>query len=291
MMAGVSDEPGVTAVTDELYAGAPAAFVGRRDELAKLARASGDRELAAQIKALRRPSVGAWYLNVASRAGLLSLRELMSLGEELRQAQALGDFAALRVLAGRTVPLVTRVLHDLTAHLAQVGVAVSASGLDEVRSTLAAALADSEVAAQLSAGRLDRPHTYGGFGEIDPATLPWSGTPAESARPGGDVGESRQVRPAGGRSADQQAALRAQAREVARREVLDAERALADLGGRRAVAEAAFETARARLARLAAELDAAQGAADAAGLVLAELATQEQALTARIDKARGTLRS
>lgn len=246
MLAGVSDEPGVTAVTDELYAGAPAAFVGRRDELAKQARASGDRELAAQIKALRRPGVGAWYLNVASRAGLLSLRDLMSLGADLRQAQALGDFVALRALAGRTAPLVSRVLRDLTAHLAHLGVAVSPSGLDEVRSTLAAALADPEVAAQLSAGRLDRPHTYGGFGEIDPATLPWSVTSAGTERPVGDVGESRDVRPAGGRSTDQQAARRlAQAQKVARREVLDAEQALADLGGRRAVAVAAFETARA----------------------------------------------
>lgn len=66
----MTDVPGLDTAIEELYAGYPAAFVARRDELAKQARASGDRSLAAAIKALRRPTVGSWYLNVASRAGL-----------------------------------------------------------------------------------------------------------------------------------------------------------------------------------------------------------------------------
>ena len=84
----------------------PSDFVARRDELAKQARGDGDRELAAAIKALRRPTVGAWYVNLASRAGLTSLRELLDLGRELRETQAAGDFAALRDLAARRGPLV-----------------------------------------------------------------------------------------------------------------------------------------------------------------------------------------
>lgn len=60
MMSDVSALPGFEAITDELYEGSPAAFVARRDELAKQARSSGDRVLATAIKALRRPTVGAW---------------------------------------------------------------------------------------------------------------------------------------------------------------------------------------------------------------------------------------
>ena len=48
------------ATSDELYASAPTEFVARRDALAAEARAAGDRGLAAALKALRRPSVGAW---------------------------------------------------------------------------------------------------------------------------------------------------------------------------------------------------------------------------------------
>ena len=106
---------------DALYAGPPAEFVAGRDALAAQARAAGDRAEATRIKALRRPTIGAWYLNRAARDDLTSLRELLTLGTELRQAQAGGDFAALRELAARRGPLVGRVVRDLTAHLAQLG--------------------------------------------------------------------------------------------------------------------------------------------------------------------------
>ncbi len=79
-MVGMTEAQGLDAVSAELYGGAPADFVARRDELAKQARADGDRELATAIKALRRPTVGAWYLNLAAAAGLTSLRELLDLG-------------------------------------------------------------------------------------------------------------------------------------------------------------------------------------------------------------------
>ncbi|MBK9696727.1 MAG: hypothetical protein IPO80_04740 [Propionibacteriaceae bacterium] len=50
----MTDTPGLDAATEELFASSPAEFVARRDELAKQAGASGDRSLAAAIKALRR---------------------------------------------------------------------------------------------------------------------------------------------------------------------------------------------------------------------------------------------
>ena len=79
---------GWAAEIDALYAGDPAAFVAGRDALAKRVRGAGEREAATAIKGLRRPSLGAWYANVAARASLMSLREWLALGAEIRDAQA-----------------------------------------------------------------------------------------------------------------------------------------------------------------------------------------------------------
>ena len=75
MMVAMSPLTDLVAATQGLYAGAPSDFVAHRDALAKQLRASGDRALAAAVKGLRRPSLGAWYLNVASHDGLTSLQE------------------------------------------------------------------------------------------------------------------------------------------------------------------------------------------------------------------------
>ena len=158
---------GLDAVAEALYAGDPAAFVAARDAAAKQARAAGDRELAASIKALRRPSVAAWYVNLAARASLVSLREWLSLGADLRAAQSTLDTARVRELSAGRTALENRVVRDLSAHLTALGVTVSAPALEEVRATLRAALAGQQAADAVAAGRLDRALTYGGFGEVD----------------------------------------------------------------------------------------------------------------------------
>ena len=152
---------------DDLFAGDPSGFVAARDALAKSLRAAGDREGAATVKALRRPSVAAWYVNVAARASLVSLREWLALGASLRAAQAEPDMARVRSLGAGRAALENRGVRDLTAHLGALGVAVSAPAIEEVRATLRAALADEAAADLVSAGRLERALSYGGFGEVD----------------------------------------------------------------------------------------------------------------------------
>lgn len=158
---------GSDARVDALYAGDPAAFVAARDALAKELRAGGDRETAARVKALRRPSVAAWYVNIAARASLVSLREWLALGASMREAQAGLDMAAVRSLSAGRAALENRVIRDLTAHLRTLGASVSAPALDEVRGTLRAALADAAAAELVASGRLERALSYGGFGEVD----------------------------------------------------------------------------------------------------------------------------
>lgn len=261
-MVGVTQVPSLDEVAEELFAALPADFVARRDELARQARASGDRELAVAIKALRRPTTGAWYVNVGSRAGLTSLRDWLRLGEDLRQAQASGNLAALRALAAQRGPLEAMVLRDLAAHLAQRGVTVTASGLDEVRATLGAALADPDAEALVASGRVDRPLTYAGFGVLDATVL------AARSEAGSPVDSTA------GRKADEQ--------EQTRRELEAAEQELAALGARKKTAEADVEEHRARIEVLEAELAQARvGQADAAKALTALIA-EEDAVTARI---------
>lgn len=158
---------GLDAVADELYGGDPSGFVSLRDARAKEARASGDRELATAIKALRRPSVSAWYVNAAARASLVSLREWLTLGRDLRAASEGLDAVRLRELSGRRSRLESRVVADIAAHVGALGAVASPVALDEVRSTLRAALSDERAALAVAAGRLDRALSYGGFGEVD----------------------------------------------------------------------------------------------------------------------------
>lgn len=158
---------GLDAVADELYGGDPSGFVSLRDARAREARASGDRELATAIKALRRPSVSAWYVNAAARASLVSLREWLTLGRDLRAASEGLDAVRLRELGGRRSRLESRVVADIAAHVGALGAVASPVALDEVRSTLRAALSDERAASAVAAGRLDRALSYGGFGEVD----------------------------------------------------------------------------------------------------------------------------
>lgn len=277
----VTQEPELASLTDELYAGPPAEFVARRDELVKQARAAGDRALAARIRALRRPSVGAWYLNTAARAGLTSLRELLHLGEQLREAQAGGDFAGLRELAQSRGPLVSRVVRDLGAHLAQVGTVATAAGLEEVRATLASALAEPEVAEELQRGRLDRPHHYSGFGQLPVApSTPAAEPSAVGEEPAATVGKDPAEPDAGAARAE---------REAAERELAAAEADLAAASADRAAAEERTNTARTRVETLADELARAREDLHDLEVELAAAAEAEQLSGRRVERARQQL--
>jgi len=149
------------AAADELYGGEPAAFVARRDELVKVARAAKDRPLAEAIKALRRPTVGAWYVNLASSGHLTALVDLLKLAHEVADAKASGDFKRLVALGPRRSDAERRVLSDLTAHLVTLSITPSQAALEEVRSTMRAALDDLDAAAAVASGRLAQGLAYG----------------------------------------------------------------------------------------------------------------------------------
>ncbi len=265
----MSEMPGLAEAADALYGGDPDDFVARRDALAKEARARKDRELAAAIKALRRPTVGAWFVNLAVRAGLTSLRELLRLGRELRAAQADLDFARVVALGSRRADVERRVLADLRAHLTHLGVAVSPAALEEVRSTLRAALTDADAAAAVEAGRLARPLEYGGLGALGAVAAAEPELDAQAdAEPDADA-DAADPQPAA--DPQQHAQPEAAVTGLAKPDEETGDDDLAELEREAAAAEAALAAVRARRERLLARcaVDEARQRLEAAEAALA----------------------
>ncbi len=256
---------GWAAEIDALYAGDPAAFVAGRDALAKRVKAAGEKDAAAAIKGLRRPSLGAWYANIAARASLVSLREWLALGAEIRDAQARLDLRLVGERGTRRAALEDRVVRDLAAHLGALGLAASPAGLEELRGTLRAALADPAASAALASGRLERSLTYAGFGEVDvsaalaalSADLPVTDTAPDGAGTAPAPGGTPPAGPASPRTAVPAAPAEQDAEASAERARVAA----------RAQAEAARNQARAALTQRESRLAAATRDAAAALLV------------------------
>ena len=148
----------------ELYRRPPEEFTAARDEAAKAARAAGDKDAAAEIKALRKPSVAAWIVNLLAAEEPELLQQLLDLGPALAQAQAQGQGQELRELGAQRRELVEAV----TARAVSLaGRQVTAAVRDEITSTLDAALADAGSAAAVRSGHLVRALSYAGFGGVD----------------------------------------------------------------------------------------------------------------------------
>ncbi len=72
---------------DDLFVVPPDEFVAARNALAKQLRAGGERERAAEVAALRRPSVPDWALNVVAHEHAAELEPFFEAAQESREAQ------------------------------------------------------------------------------------------------------------------------------------------------------------------------------------------------------------
>jgi hypothetical protein len=84
---------------DELYAANPDDFMAARTALAERAKEAGDKALAKQITALRKPTRSAWLVNLVARAEPDRVAELVGLGAALHEAQQAMDGDTLRRLS------------------------------------------------------------------------------------------------------------------------------------------------------------------------------------------------
>lgn len=141
-----ANRPGVEGVEEvegvnHLYEVKPGQFVAARDQLARQLKASGDREAATAVKALRRPTVVAWAVNQVVRSqpeALDELEEATSVVQRAQEAAVGGDPdgpGELREAARRRRELLStlaRAATDLAgpAHQDQVTATIDAGTLD-----------------------------------------------------------------------------------------------------------------------------------------------------------------
>ena len=234
------------------------------------------RSRAAEVRALPKPSVSAWAVNMLAWHRPEALRELAELGLAMRQAQAALDAATLRRLAGERRTLLAGAVGAVRAVAEQQGRKISATIATEVEQTLRAATADEGAAAAVRSGRLLRALTADGVDVVDldgavalpdapaPAAPAGAPTPAPAGAvppPGSAPPPSapqprlravRQERPAPGPSVLERArAALEQASEAARSSTAEADRAAGELGQAAAAAEALAEEAARLRERLA----------------------------------------
>jgi hypothetical protein len=235
-------------VADELYAQPLERFTAVRTEREKQAKAAGNRELAASIHALAKPSTVAWLANQLARRCAEELGALLELGAELREATATLRGEQLRALTRQRHQVVYALVQQARALGTREGQRVTEDTARRLEQTLTAALADPQAAAQLRAGRLTEALEPSGFGGGDgaPAAAPTTPEPAAV-------------------TADERRRRRAEQASSDARRALDQARADRDRASRGVEqAQAAAEAADSELARIRSELRRAEQAVKAA---------------------------
>ena len=168
---------------DELYAVSPDDFMARRTALAKQAKDDGEKLLAKQIGALRKPTRSAWLVNLVARAEPDRVGELVELGAALQQAQQAMDGDELRRLSKDRRTLIDTLARRAGELGRDVGYPPPDGAIQEVSQTLQAALGDPAIAELVQAGRLHQALSYGGFGPDDLASALAASMPAKKKAP------------------------------------------------------------------------------------------------------------
>ncbi len=156
---------------DDLYDAPLEQFVTRRGEVARELRKHGKRDEAAEIAALRKPSVAAWAVNQLVRTQSRSVAELFDAGDALQEAHQTattgrGDADALRSAAQRERSAVDQLMEAARGLLTADGHELSATIIDRVADTLRAAALDDEAREKVREGRLERELRHVGLGVL-----------------------------------------------------------------------------------------------------------------------------
>ncbi|WP_199421520.1 hypothetical protein [Actinotalea solisilvae] len=154
-------------VARALHALPPEEFTAARTARSREARAAGDRDLAAQVAALRRPSAAAWTVNRLVRTDPARVRALLDLGRRMARAQEDLAGADLRALGREQHRVLGEAREAVVADAAASGRAVSEAVLGQVEQTLRAAMADEGAAAAVGSALLVTDLASTGFEPVD----------------------------------------------------------------------------------------------------------------------------
>ena len=155
-------------VADRVYAAPPADFVAARDAEAK---ACADKELAAQVKALKKPSLAAWAVNLLVRREGAQIDQVLGLAESLRAAAASLDGEELRTLTRQRRQLTAALTSTARDLVREHDVRLTAALADQVEGMLTAAMLDPVAAAVLRSGLVVTAFTSTGVSELDVAAV------------------------------------------------------------------------------------------------------------------------
>lgn len=256
--------------TDGLFMLDPSEFISARDELAARLKAKGRTEEAAEVRALRRPTVAAWAVNRAARENTSDVEELLAAGAELRAVQRKmlsgvksGGFREAVDRRRKAVAKLNRAAEQVLRESGH-----SAPGATEaISATFEAASLDEAAAELVKAGRLSKELAApSGFGGVEGLELVPSLREAKPAKRGrAKEVEDEAASKAAEREAKKLAEAAAQARRGAiraRREADRAEEKLERLTGELEETRAAAREASAKARKAETEAARAQAKAD-----------------------------
>jgi hypothetical protein len=151
-------------IADGLYALPLADFTPARDARAKELKGT---ELAAPVKALKKPSLAAWVVNLLVRRDADQVSQVLDLGAALREAAAGMQGDELRALTRQRRQLTAAVTTGARALASGEGVKVTQAVADQVEATLTAAMLDARCAEAVRSGLLVTALAATGVDEVD----------------------------------------------------------------------------------------------------------------------------
>ena len=170
-------------ITAELYALPLDEFTGARNARAKELASSGDKDRAAAIKAVKKPSVPAWAVDQVARKHAKDLEALFDLGAQLRDAQRKlmrsGDTDAVRDAQAAERAAVKGLVAKAKAILTEAGYKPNEGTLERIADTFYATAVDEEGRERVRTGTLDKELKRVGFGDIGELTVVPSGAKKE----------------------------------------------------------------------------------------------------------------
>lgn len=157
-------------------------FVPERDALVKALRKERRREDAAEVAALRKPSVAAWAVNQVVRTQRAAVGALFDAGDALQHAHSQllagkGDGNALRETLARERAAVSELAEKARGLLDSEGHELTQTMFDRVSETLHAAALDPDARAQAKDGSLQRELRHIGIGGSGEPTVPVAPAP------------------------------------------------------------------------------------------------------------------
>jgi hypothetical protein len=149
-------------IADELYGLSMNDFTPARDAKAKELKGS---DLAAPVKALKKPTMAAWVVNMLVRHETDQVDQVLAVGAALRDAAESLDGKELRELTKQRRQLTSAVTTRARGVAGTLGVKVTQAVADQVEGSLTAAMLDPDCAKALRSGLLVAPLSATGVGE------------------------------------------------------------------------------------------------------------------------------